>query len=267
MVSKLKALNFRVTLWIHPFVSCHSLQFWRYWRRGLLVNMNVLSSIVDLIVERSRFLQLIYDDILFNTTFQPLMNVVRTVYEHLPVRLPGISLWWNGLAGSLDFSNEATRDEYAARLKHLQTSYDIDSFKFDAGEVNWLPPFGSLANPSSQEISTGKADAVVTSFGLYPHLYAHVAHRSDATHRLQEVRVGYRTQTLPMFVRIIDKDSDWTYSNGLRSLLPTVFNFGLVGYPFILPDMVGDALRTIVEATHEILSLSCVRRWAAMDTV
>ena len=202
--------------------------------------MNVISSIINLIVERSRFLQLIYDDILFNPTFQPWMNIVRTVYQRLPVRLPGISLWWNGLAGSLDFSNEATREEYVDSLKRLQTSYEIDSFKFDAGEVNWLPPFGSLANPSCEQISIDKANAV-TSLGLYPYLYAHLAHRSDATNRLQEVRVGYRTQTLPMFVRIIDKDSDWSYSNGLRSLLPTVFNFGLVGYPFILPDMVSDA--------------------------
>jgi hypothetical protein len=80
---------------------------------------------------------------------------------------------------------------------------------------------------------------LVTSPALYPYLYAQLAHQIDANNRLQEVRVGYRTQILPLFVRIIDKDSQWTYNNGLRSLLPSIFNLSLLGYPFILPDMVG----------------------------
>jgi hypothetical protein len=50
--------------------------------------------------------------------------------------------------------------------------------------------------------------------------------------------VGYRTQILPMFVRLIDKDSNWSNENGLKSLLPSIFNLSLLGYPFILPDMV-----------------------------
>ena len=63
MITKLKDLNFRVTLWIHPFISCKSFQFIDYWRRGLLIHMNILPSLIDLIIERSRFLQLIFDDI------------------------------------------------------------------------------------------------------------------------------------------------------------------------------------------------------------
>jgi len=243
MIAKLKKLNFRVTLWVHPFISCKSFRFIDYWRRGLLINMNILSSLIDVIVERSHFLQLIFDNFLFNPKLQFLINIIKYIYQRCLLSLPGISLWWNGLAGVLDLTNESARQEYMLNLQRLQKLYDIDSFKFDAGEVNWLPIFGSFANPSCQQLTTDKK-TLVTSPGLYPYLYSQLAHRIDANNRLQEVRVAYRTQTLPIFIRIIDKDSHWSYENGLRSLLPSIFNLSLLGYPFILPDMVSFTRKT-----------------------
>jgi myogenesis-regulating glycosidase len=236
MITKLKELNFRVTLWIHPFVSCHSWQFFRYWRRDLFIPLNIVSSIIDILVERSRALQWIFDEYLYNSALCPL---IRTIYQQFPVTLPGIGLWWNGLAGVLDFTRKEVQDEYVSNLKRLQTMYGIDSFKFDAGEVNWLPILSSLTNPSSHQLTSDEINRA-TSLGLYPNLYAQLAYRIDESVRLQEVRVGYRTQTLPVFVRIIDKDSNWSYNNGLRSMLPSIFNLSLLGYPFILPDMVGN---------------------------
>lgn len=237
MIKKLKELNFRVTLWVHPFISCKSYLFLDYWRQGLLINMNILSSLVNLIIEQSCFLQIIFDDILLNSQCQTLIKSVKNIYERFPLSLPGISLWWNGLAGSIDFTNELARIKYTNSLQRLQKLYDIDSFKFDAGEVNWLPIFSSLVNPSCHEMTTDKT-ASITTPALYSNLYSQLAYRIDSTNRLQEVRVGYRTQTLPIFVRIIDKDSTWSYENGLKSLLPSIFNLSLLGYPFILPDMV-----------------------------
>ena len=38
---------------------------------------------------------------------------------------------------------------------------------------------------------------------------------------------------------MLDKDSKWGYDNGLQSLIPTLLHFGIVGYPFVLPDMIG----------------------------
>lgn len=54
-----------------------------------------------------------------------------------------------------------------------------------------------------------------------------------------KVRCGYRTQRFPVFLRMGDKESRWGFDNGLRSLIPTVLTLGLLGYPFVLPDMVG----------------------------
>lgn len=56
---------------------------------------------------------------------------------------------------------------------------------------------------------------------------------------LVEVRSGQNTQDLPIFVRMIDKDSLWTWNNGLPTLITTLLQLNMVGYPLVLPDMIG----------------------------
>jgi len=36
-----------------------------------------------------------------------------------------------------------------------------------------------------------------------------------------------------------DKDSSWRHDNGLRSIIPSALVSGILGYPFVLPDMIG----------------------------
>lgn len=38
---------------------------------------------------------------------------------------------------------------------------------------------------------------------------------------------------------MIDKDSNWSFSNGLPTLITTLLQLNMVGYGFILPDMIG----------------------------
>nr|CAD7200931.1 unnamed protein product [Timema douglasi] len=54
-----------------------------------------------------------------------------------------------------------------------------------------------------------------------------------------EVHCAQRTQDLPVFVRMIDKDSKWGFNNGLRTLVTTLLQMNTVGYTFVLPDMIG----------------------------
>jgi len=99
---KLKELNFRVILWIHPFIWCKSFQFIHYWRRGVLINTSILSSTINLITERSHSLQLTFDDFLSNLQFQAFIHLIQYIYQRLFLSLSGIFLWWNNLAGILD---------------------------------------------------------------------------------------------------------------------------------------------------------------------
>lgn len=54
-----------------------------------------------------------------------------------------------------------------------------------------------------------------------------------------EVRSGFRTQSLPIFTRMWDLDSVWTWDNGLPNFITKLLQLNMVGYGFVLPDMVG----------------------------
>ncbi|XP_011139397.1 myogenesis-regulating glycosidase isoform X2 [Harpegnathos saltator] len=133
--------------------------------------------------------------------------------------------WWQGQnAAAIDFTNPKAVSWWVARLKLLQES-GIDSFKFDAGEGSWLPQVASL---------NGSLDLQP---GIYTRDYAKAlsANFDDNI----EVRVGWRTQELPIFVRMIDKDTKWTWNNGLPTLITTLLQMNLNGYVHVLPDMIG----------------------------
>ena len=54
-----------------------------------------------------------------------------------------------------------------------------------------------------------------------------------------EVRTGWRSQAQGIFFREWDKWSRWGLDNGLHSVLTQALMMGLIGYPYVLPDMIG----------------------------
>ncbi|XP_063842492.1 myogenesis-regulating glycosidase-like [Scylla paramamosain] len=133
--------------------------------------------------------------------------------------------WWDGRkAGLLDFTNTEAVAWWTQRLHDLKYQTGIDSFKFDAGETTWMP--GNFTLQADER--------------LWPNLYTFkyveaVAQFGD----MVETRVGRGSQRFPIFVRMLDKYSTWGYYNGLKTLVPSLLHFGLLGYPFVLPDMIG----------------------------
>jgi len=138
----------------------------------------------------------------------------------------GVTTWWNGLGKCLDVTNPAAIAWFRSCLRALSDEYGITSYKFDAGELNWLPPGYSTHTE-------------VTTPNEYARKYAEMCASIDPDIRALEIRVGVRTQHLPVFVRMMDKDSNWGEDNGLSTLIPHALTFGILGYPFVLPDMVG----------------------------
>ncbi|KYQ57032.1 hypothetical protein ALC60_04020 [Trachymyrmex zeteki] len=133
--------------------------------------------------------------------------------------------WWQGSdAATIDFTNADAVNWWTERVWRLQ-GLGINSFKFDAGEVSWLPQVPKLTGPSE----------------LQPSIFteAYVRKLTSNFPRNIEVRVGWRTQDLPTFVRMIDKDSRWTWDNGLPTLITTLLQMNLNGYVYVLPDMIG----------------------------
>ncbi|KAL6436891.1 hypothetical protein ACFW04_004924 [Cataglyphis niger] len=181
LMRRLKQKDFRVTLWIHPFIN-----------QGC---------------------EPAYSTALNNSYF------VKNHDGHVQMS------WWQGAnAATIDFTNPKAVSWWVARLEQLQ-NLGIDSFKFDAGEVSWLPQIAILNGSLDMQpgIFTKKyVQALTTNFNDYI-----------------EVRTGWRSQELPIFFRMIDKDSRWTRNNGLPTLITTLLQMNLNGYVYVLPDMIG----------------------------
>ncbi|NWV77904.1 MYORG glycosidase, partial [Dasyornis broadbenti] len=138
-------------------------------------------------------------------------------------RLPAMVEWWNGIGAVVDVTNPAARNWFQSQLSQFQREYGISSYKFDAGETDFLPEQFSTFLPLSDP-------------SMWSRRYTEMA---IPFNDLAEVRVGYQSQNISCFFRIIDRDSVWGYDLGLKSIIPTVLTFGLLGYPYVLPDMIG----------------------------
>jgi len=60
-----------------------------------------------------------------------------------------MSARWQGIGAVLDVSNPDAVSWFVDRLRLFQRQYDIDSFKFDSGEVGYLPRRGRMMTASS----------------------------------------------------------------------------------------------------------------------
>jgi hypothetical protein len=134
---------------------------------------------------------------------------------------PALVRWWQGYGGLIDVSNPAALAWWRAQLGRLQDD-GVDGFKFDAGEGNFVPRSRLTAAP------------------LLPHQYAdrYVAWVAD-NFAWTEVRCGWRSQRHGILFREWDKWSRWGIDNGLHSVLTQALALSMIGYPFILPDMIG----------------------------
>ena len=54
---------------------------------------------------------------------------------------------WRGVGAALDVTNPAAVKWYSGHLQRFRKEFGVDSFKFDAGEVSYLPPRLKTAEP------------------------------------------------------------------------------------------------------------------------
>lgn len=81
------------------------------------------------------------------------------------------------------------------------------------------------------EVRTAQRYVIVYLYSLFRFLNIHIGYCTNMS--------SYRTQDLPVFVRMIDKDTLWTFDNGLPTLITTLLQMNMNGYPLVLPDMIG----------------------------
>jgi alpha-glucosidase (family GH31 glycosyl hydrolase) len=130
---------------------------------------------------------------------------------------PAIIRWWNGASGLLDFTNPKAVDWFRSRLDHLQSAYQVDGFKFDAGDSSFY-------------------NGIVASQPVSPNAHSELYGKIGLNYPLNEYRAMWKMGGQPIGERLSDKAHSWA---DLQKLVPDMILEGLMGYPFSCPDMIG----------------------------
>lgn len=135
-----------------------------------------------------------------------------------------LTRWWDALgpaAGLVDFSSPRASAWFRGLLLDPVRNAGIDGYKFDAGEAEFFPEAAALAE------------------GVHPNQYEDLYAAFARTIPLYEMRSGWFAQREGRIHRLFDKDPEWGRPNGMGVVLLQTLTLGLLGYPYLLPDMVG----------------------------
>lgn len=135
-------------------------------------------------------------------------------------REPAIMNWWNGFSACYDLSNPAAFEHFRMTLAQMQEEYDIDGFKFDAGDPERyqskdIMPF------DGKSFDTEQTELWAQLGLLFPY---------------NEFRACWKMGGQPLVQRLGDKPYSW---EGVSSLVPSMIAAGLLGHPYTCPDMIG----------------------------
>ena len=132
---------------------------------------------------------------------------------------PAAVRWWNGYSALLDLTHPNANAWFTEQLDRLVRDFGVDGFKFDGGGVAFYAR-GYRAN--DPKASSGAQSQAYSAYSLkYP---------------VCENRNCFRFQNVPVVERLHDKEHSW---EALRKLVPDMMAGGLLGHPFLCPDMVG----------------------------
>ncbi|MGP4101359.1 glycoside hydrolase family 31 protein [Nonomuraea sp. KM90] len=131
-----------------------------------------------------------------------------------------IRRWWNGLSALLDLTAPAAVKWMTDQLDTLREETGVDGFKFDAGDVR---------DYRADDRTAGRAEPVDLC-----EAWARVGLR----YPFNEFRACWRMGGRPLGQRLQDKPPLWGPA-GIGSLVPEMLAQGLIGHPFVCPDMIG----------------------------
>ncbi|WP_019030214.1 glycoside hydrolase family 31 protein [Colwellia piezophila] len=191
MMDKLHAMGFKVMLWVAPFVSGDIPAYRELKKKGGLLRQSKALVKID------------KNDIL-----------LQRKNKKSP---PQMVEWWNGQSAVLDLTNPVDKKWFKDQLDHLQQTYGVDGFKFDAGDAR-----SYTKGVGHKDILSNEHSEAFAEVGLdYP---------------LNEYRATWKMGGQPIAQRLRDKFHTW---EDMQKLIPQMNMMGMVGYPFSCPDMIG----------------------------
>jgi len=131
--------------------------------------------------------------------------------------------WWNGFSAILNMCNEDDREFLDSKLSGLMRDYGVDGFKFDGGNISMYNP-SRIINGKQTRYTADELNIAWNDFG--------------ARYEYHEYKDTYGGGGKPVVQRLSDRNHTWD-GHGLSSILPDALVQGLLGHPFICPDMVG----------------------------
>lgn len=134
--------------------------------------------------------------------------------------LPAILHWWNGFSACYDLSNPQAYEHFVQTLKQMQKTYNIDGFKFDAGD-----PERYLQE--NVDVFDGKSFDTQQTY-----LWA----KLGLEFPYNEFRACWKMGGEALVQRLGDKKYSW---NGVFRLVPDMISSGLLGHLYTCPDMIG----------------------------
>ena len=137
---------------------------------------------------------------------------------------PAICWWWNGYSAVLDFTKECDSRFLKKQLDFLVENYGIDGFKFDGGSIWQYGSESCINGPFSLDATVAERNIAWNEFGSQYEF-----------HEYKDTFKGGGKRTIQ---RIQDRTHSWE-EHGLATLVPTALLQGVLGHPFICPDMIG----------------------------
>ncbi|MEG1562433.1 MAG: glycoside hydrolase family 31 protein [Bacteroides sp.] len=154
---------------------------------------------------------------------------------------PAMIHWWNGYSGCYDSTNPEAMAYLKEQLHQCQTTYGIDGFKFDGGDVGYM----------GGEYSFFEKDANVNRF---MEKWAEIG----LSFPYNELRASWKQGGQALVQRLGDKDYSW---GATKLLIPDMMAAGLLGYAYTCPDMIGggqaSAFVGVEKFDEELIVRSC----------
>ncbi len=134
-----------------------------------------------------------------------------------------ISRWWNGYSASFDFTKPFDCEILKNQLDAL-ISLGVDGFKFDGGRVEHYTDVEAINGPVDKSKTAAERNIAWNNFGT--------------KYKYHEFKDTYMGGGIRSIQRTSDRFHSWD-NYGLNTLIPNAIMQGIIGHPFICPDMIG----------------------------
>ncbi len=151
--------------------------------------------------------------------------------------IPAIMLWWNGYSCVLDMTKECDREYLKVQLDALMKDYGVDGFKFDGANIKFYSQNAYGDVKLNDDHTAAERNIAWNEFG--------------ATYPFHEYKDTFKGGGKRTIQRTCDRNHSWD-NEGINTLVPMAIVQGILGHPFICPDMVGGGEWSIKEDKQAI---------------